>query len=316
MRFCAALFLAGALACAFASKGVAQGAWVPPERTFGTSLGYNFTWSSATVESPEVHDENDKTSSHTLLLGLEYVPIERLAIRADIPFMVTRFHGEANAFPPHGSYDDLKPHATFQDLRVGARYQVLRQPFALAPHIGASIPLANYESQGYSAPGRDLHQFHFGLSAGGTLAPWLPSLYVHARYEFSVVEDVKVTPETEAFELHRSDLSVQVGYFISRLIQVYAAIDSRITHGGFDFLDWLDGCPRRPGEPGECTYTPAVRNNHDRVADEHFTIVRGGVVISPTEDLSIDTMAGTLVRGYNTRRIRVFNVSLRHTFTL
>ena len=60
------------------------------------------------------------TTAHAFVLGVEYVPLAKLAIDATIPVMLIKYTGEEDHVPVVGAWDDGDMHATLQDFRLGA----------------------------------------------------------------------------------------------------------------------------------------------------------------------------------------------------
>jgi hypothetical protein len=284
------LFLAG--------NADAQGAWVDPAGTLSASVDYVMSPSEAIVETPDLEFEDEPIISHAVTLGAEFTLIENLAVEASLPVMFTKYAGDGESFPAHGNYDDGDYHSTLQDFRMGARYQLLREVVAFSPHIAGSIPVRDYENQGYAAAGRGLKQLHLGASVGRTLDPILPNLFVHATYEFSLVEHLDATPETEEIGQNRSDLAFLLGYFfLDGDLSVDVGANWRIAHGGVHFT-----------ELGE--HPQAVQDYHDALLREEFILVGGDVGYKITDRFSVDATARFFVRGYNTRDSNIFGLGL------
>jgi hypothetical protein len=281
-----------------AGNADAQGAWVDPAGSLSGSLDYVMGPSNAIVETPDLEFEDEPIISHTISLGAEYTPIEDLAVEASLPLVLVKYQGDGESFPPHGNYDDGDYHKTLQDFRLGARYQLLREIVAFSPHIAGSIPVRDYENQGYASAGRRLKQLHLGASVGRTLDPILPNLFVHATYEFSLVEKLDATPETEEVGQNRSDLAFLLGYFfLDGDLSLDVGANWRIAHGGIEFTEYGD-------------YAQSVQDYHDALLREEFILVGGDVGYKITDRFSVDATARFFVRGYNTRDSNIFGLGL------
>ena len=119
-----------------------------------TDLAYHYAPSTATVISPDMSVPDVPTQDHTITLSAEYVPIENLAIEAELPFLLVKYDGTMPHLPP-GAWDDHNFHATLTDFRGGIRYQLLDQPYvALSPYVAVTIPVMSYEVNGFAVGGR------------------------------------------------------------------------------------------------------------------------------------------------------------------
>lgn len=259
------------------------------------SVTYNASPATTIVETEGFTLDNTNSIHHAVVFGMEYVtPLEGLAVSAQLPFLALKYTGQVNQLlTRHGSYDDGDTHTTLTDFRADVRYappiEALESILALAVHVAGTIPVSDYETQGFVAAGRGLKQLHFGLSVGRTLDPILPRLYFHARYEYSLAERFKTDfAETGDINQDSSTFSTQIGYFILDELQVNAGFNMRISHGGFNFLDWN-------------AQRQVVRDFHDVLIRERAFLVGGGLDYEIIEGLSVNAFARFFVGGANTR---------------
>jgi hypothetical protein len=211
-----------------------------------------------------------------------------------LPLALLEYTGQkspASAHPGGGRYDDGSLHATLTDLRAGARYQLLEDPLALTPHIAVSVPVANYETVGNAVAGRHLKALHLGLAAGRVFGE---STYVHALYEFSIVEKYDRTMETAQFGQNRSDFTFTVGHkLLDQRLDLHVDVNGRVTHGGMNFSQ----------------FTMLPMNDqlyHDPILAETILLVGGGVGYQITNDLGINAGARLFVTGANTQNASVY----------
>ncbi|HWM86698.1 MAG TPA: hypothetical protein VNO33_12690 [Kofleriaceae bacterium] len=290
---------------AFSERTAGAQAWVDTPGSLAASLEYVFAPSTAIVNDPDEEFDNEDITAHTVSVGLEYTPIEDLGLDLTVPMVATKYGGEGTSFPPHGDYDDGDLHTTLQDLRLNARYQLLHEIVAFAPHIGGSIPLSDYETIGFANAGRGLKQLHVGASIGRTLDPVLPNLFVHATYEFSLVErfddtngDEAAAEMTKDIGQNRSDVSFLLGYFfLDGDLSLDVGLNWRIHHGGIDFSEL--------GAPGGPMYV-----YHDPLLNEEFMLVGGDVTYNITDRISVNGTTRFFLRGYNTRDANLFGLGL------
>jgi hypothetical protein len=237
------------------------------------------------------------TTSHQLTLGAEYVPIDKLAVDLSLPLLFIKYTGDPGFLHPGGgSYDDGDTHTTLTDLRASARYQVLAEPVALSPHLGVSIPVADYETVGNAVAGRHLKALHLGLGVGTI---FLDTAYAHALYEFSLVEKYDRTAVTEQYGQNRSDFGITLGYkLLEQRLDLHVDANGRITHGGVDFseVNFASG--------------DDVALYHDPILKESIYLVGAGASYQLTNSLGVSLAAGFFVAGANTQNANVFALGL------
>ncbi|MBA3397304.1 MAG: hypothetical protein H0T89_32055 [Deltaproteobacteria bacterium] len=277
-------------------------AWIDSAGALTVGLDYSYTPSTEVVQTPDLSFEDDQPIvAHTIALSAEYVPIENLAITAQLPLLMVKYdRTPVMSFPAHGRYDDGDLHTTFTDLRLTARYNLLREPYVLfTPHLGFSIPVADYETVGFATAGRGLKQLHVGASVARTLNPWVPELYVHGGFEFTFGERYDKTPITEVFGQNRSDTSLQFGYFLLEgKLNLNLGGNLRLAHGnGVNFTD-LNELPED------------VFTYHDPLLREQFLLIGGGAGYSITDTIQVSLQARFFTWGYNTRNAHMFGLGL------
>lgn len=290
----AALFIMAGVSERSAS---AQGAWVDAPGSLSSSFNYTFSNSPNLIANPDTTYEDENVSAHIFVVGLEYTPIENLAVDVALPLMMTKYGGDGMPGRRHGDYDDGDFHTTFTDLRANARYQVLQDIVAFSPHLGFTLPVADYETQGFAAAGRHLKALHLGGSVGKLFDPFAPNLFFQATYEFTLAEkfDQTITESeadvTKEIGQNRSDLNLVLGYFfLEGDLRINAGFNWRVTHGGVNFTDFADY---------DDYETDPRFLYHDALLNEEFMLVGGDVGYNITERLSVDVTSRYFVRGYN-----------------
>ena len=269
-------------------------AWLPDEKTLGLSFVHN------DVENNEHYlpngDEIDVGHTRVLsdALSLGYSPSDRWLISASIPYVRARYHG---AHPhPYTNIDDGTYRGTFTDLRAELHYQALEKPFAFAPYVAVVTPVHSYRTLGHAAPGRHLNEQWIGFFTGKSLDDWLPRTYVQARYNFAFVE--KVIGVTH----NRSNLDVELGYFLTPQWSVRGLASWQHTHGGIQV----------PVPLSSPYYT-----NHDRLAAERFVEAGGGVAWSFFENSGVFLLYKTALSGANGHRLsNGFIIGFAQAFSL
>jgi hypothetical protein len=284
------------LACLTPGVAAAQ-AWVDDKGSLDLSFDYNLGISSKVVAGDEDFPDGG-TTSHQLQLGADYVIISKLAASIQIPFLMLKYTGDKTLYthPGGGKYDDGDLHSTLTDLRFGARSPVLEEPFALAPLIGVSIPMADYETVGNSVAGRHLEALHLGASAGYIIGE---SSYVHLTYEFSLVEKYDRTDATAEYGQNRSDLVLTLGTkLLDQKLDLNIGANARLTHGGIAFDDFAS--------------LPAdAQMYHDPILDEDIYLVGAGVGYQLSDSIGVTLGARLFVAGSNTQNASVIGAGVQ-----
>lgn len=280
---------------------IAQQAWVGEPGSLSVSLDYSYSRSDKVLEDvgEEVTDV-DPIFSHIGALGIEYTPIEKLALMATIPVVAASYDYDPaqTSLPPHGRYDDGKTHVAAQDFRLDVRYMVLDDVVTLSPHVSVSVPMSNYETVGYASAGRGLKMLVFGAALGKYFTSGVPDLYIHGRYEFRWVERYETSfPETSEYSQNRSFMDVLLGYYILDELEVNLAASMQHAHGGFEFANY--------GEEPE-----AAQFFHDPLLAEGFLHAGGGVSYQVLEKLRVSAFVRFFIRGENTRNSDVYGVGV------
>ncbi len=287
-------------------RSAAAQAWVSYKQSLSAAVDYSYAPSDRIIDDFSTRDEvlnRDPISNHSIVLSAEYVPIDNLGLSVSIPFVITHYDldggGDRQGFlaRPHGRYDDGDYHGVLQDFKFQARYMVLEEPLAISPHIGVSIPMTDYETQGFASAGRGLMQLHLGASLGKFFTSGVPGLYLHGSYEFRLVERYETGfSQTEDFSQNRSDIKMQVGYYILDNLEAHLAGDLQLAHGGFQFRDWMTGSNEQL----------PTQFFHDALIAEEFFHLGGGLSYGITESVSVNAFVRIWLWGQNTRDAHAF----------
>lgn len=211
---------------------------VDDKGTLSASLTHNFAFADSIAEKPQ-NSPNVFVHAQTTTLGVEYVLIDKLAVGASLPLVGTLYNKTKSgaAFDPHGPYDDGNYHFTLQDLKADVRYMVLPNPHALAFNVGLTVPVADYPVQGSAASGRHLVQGRFGVAT--TISPgFLPRSFINAGYELTLSQKFNHSADTSKFGQSRSDLTAQLGYFVTEKLPVFLATVLHVQHDGVEFVNF------------------------------------------------------------------------------
>ncbi|MEO8585479.1 MAG: hypothetical protein ABI584_04915 [Acidobacteriota bacterium] len=212
-------------------------AWVSSQGEGYVGLGYLYAWADLHLNAEGTPQDLGSMLSGSLNLSGGYTPIEHLGISGGVTYVWTRYdrHGKSLAvLPNHGPHDDEHWHGSLQDARLEVRYNVLEEPLLVTPLAGIVVPTREYETAGHAATGRGFVEAPVGLYVGRLLDPLLDGAWVQARYAYSFVENIKDNDTGEVLNLNRSNLDVEVGYYVSPSLSVRGFGAFQWTYGGLD----------------------------------------------------------------------------------
>ena len=264
-------------------------AWLPPKGEAWLSFGYGNLYHTKHylgLADPDGTTELDAGHSRVQSIGLQlgYGITDRLAMSVALPFIFGKYEG---AFPHRingviAQDDDGHYHGTFQDYRINLAYQLFNGPIAVTPFATAIIPSHTYPYFSHAAPGRDLHEYQLGFSAGGRLDRILAGSYAEITYAYAFVEEVKGID----LNLDRSNLGLVVGYFLTPSLAVRVLGSGYYTHGGLVF--------RTPGN-----LPPELFPYHDQIGKTSGVSLGAGVsyVLSGSTEVSVSYLRSVYGRG-------------------
>ena len=115
--------------------------------------------------------------------------------------------------------DDGTPHSAFQDVRFAARFNVLDGPVTITPFVGTSVPSHSYEYFAHAAYGPRVRELEVGAYVGRIVPVGPRRAFVQARYGYGFLDEIV------GIERSRSSLDVEVGYFFSPRVRMFAVWD-------------------------------------------------------------------------------------------
>jgi len=215
--------------------------------------------------------DRGRIQSETVLLDVTYGLTDKVAVSFGIPWVASRYDG-VNPHPLANltgvqPLDDGAYHNTFQDFRFDVRYNVVKaKGLAVTPFIGSIVPSHDYTTFAHAAPGRDLNELQIGVTVAKLLDSVVPGLLVQGSYSYGVVQQVLDIAH------NRSNMSLEVGYFLTPKIRLLALSSGELTHGGID--------------------APPITNailfpEHDRITRDQFLNIGGGAAYSLNEKVDI-----------------------------
>ena len=281
-RLVAAAGIVVSVAGAFPSPAAAQ-AFLPAKGDAYVSILFTNMYSNRHYLPVEQVDLGE-IDSNTLLFDVTYGLSDRMAISIGLPLVVSRYQGTRPHQPGNPDrLDDGDWHPTLQDVRVNFRYNAVRRGgFAVTPFVGTATPSHSYAHWAHAAPGTNLNQLNAGVSVASLLDKVTPGLFVQGRYSFSVAEHVaSVTPT-------RSNLDLELGYFVTSDFRVFGLTAGQMSHSGIDVTLNL----------AQIASAQTIQN-HDRVSRDDFLHVGGGASFTLTDRLDLFGAFLTQVAGRN-----------------
>lgn len=204
-------------------------AWLPPKGEAILTLGWSYNWAPYHLDYLGNISSPGDMLFHIVISDLTYGVTDRFAVGANLPFVVSKYGGNTPHAPRPGAqpYDDGTWNRTFTDFRTEVRFRATNGPLAVTPMAAVVVPSHLYEYIGHSAPGRKLREGQFGVNVGRTLDPILSRAYFQARYVYVVTQKVA------GIRPNRSELSADLGYFVTNSFTASAFGGYTRTHNGW-----------------------------------------------------------------------------------
>jgi len=270
-----------------ASSALAQ-AWLAPkgEASFGAAYQNIYTRDHLFSEGEEY--DGGRIRMNMAVFGLTYSFTDRLAAGASVPYVSARYDGRS----PHAtSVDNGSYHSGFTDLRLDLRYNLWREPAVITPFVSAIIPTRDYPTFAHAALSSGLEQYLVGVSVGRRLDPILEAGFAQLRYSYAFAEEVLGVSHD------RSNVDLEIGYFLSPSLGVSAIASYQRTHGGIELP--LPGTP----EAAAFRQTPYYVH-HDQLAQSNFLNVGGIVSYALTGTVDVFASYQTMVWGRSVHAIQ------------
>lgn len=217
----------------------------------------------------------------SLFVDATYGLTDKVAISIGIPWSAAKYTG---AFP-HPLVDSSGPnpvlyganplddgayHGTFSDFRFDVRYNVTKKGMVLTPFVGSIVPSHDYPYFAHAAPGRDLHELQVGLLGAKLLDAVVPGLFVQARYAYGFTEKVLDISH------NRSNLDLELGYFLTPKLRLLGLSAAQLTHGGLDLT-----------LTSRVDLGPLLFSHHDQIDRVNYLSLGGGVAYTLTEKIDV-----------------------------
>lgn len=236
---------------------------------------------------PTVRLDRGHISGKTLLVDFTFGITDQLAVSVSLPWVASKYNGSR---PHQLPIDDGSYHSTFQDLRFDIRYNISRKGLVVTPFVGTILPSHGYEYFAHSAVGRNVRELQVGANWASLLDPMLPGLFLQGRYSYGFAERI--------FDIshNRSNLDLEVGYFVKPEFRVFALGSGQLTHGGVD----LNG-------NSLLTLGPILYPHHDRIARDNILNVGAGAAYDLTDSFGV---YGSVIRTVAGRNVHALQYGL------
>ena len=281
------LLIAAATAFLVASGARAQ-AWLAPkgEASFGAAYQNIYTRDHLFYDGEEF--DGGRIRMNMVVFGLTYSFTDRLAAAASIPYVSARYDGRA---PHTAAVDNGDYHSGFTDLRLDLRYNLLREPAVVTPFVAAIIPTRDYQTFAHAAASQGLEQYLVGVTIGRRLDPLLEAGFAQLRYSYAFAEEVL------GISHDRSNVDLEIGYFLTPSLGISAVGIYQKTHGGFDLPI--------PGTPESAAFraTPYAVH-HDQLARSDYLNLGGVVSYALTGTVDVYASYQSTVWGKNIHAIQ------------
>lgn len=256
------------------STAVQAQAWTPAQGEGTVSVQFQDAFVKY-HQLPTVRLDRGHIRGETLALDFTYGITDKLAIRASLPYVASKYDGTrphllAPNFSQPNPVDDGTYHPTFQDFRFNVHYNISRRGLVVTPFIATIIPSHGYEQFAHSAVGRNVRELQLGAYWATLLDPVFPGLFVQGRYSYGFAEHILDISH------NRSNLDIEPGYFVTPDVRVFALAAGQLTHGGVDLYgDSL------------ATLGPVLYPHHDQIARDNFLNLGGGAACTLTPSVDI-----------------------------
>lgn len=294
--------LASALGLVVSGARSAQAqAWLPPKGELSVSIGLASSFANQHLD--------DHGNRLTLPSGagwgsmrwndadsdLGYGITDRLAVRVGLPFVVSRYQGQAG-HPPlvgHRNEDDGRWYGTFGDFQAEVRFKATQGSLVVTPLLAFSAPSHSYEYYAHATAGVGLAKGVVGMNVGRLLDPLLPNAYMQARYTFTVPEKVL------GISHNQSNVYFDGGYFVTSALTVSVISEWQKAHGGWRTVDVPP-----PTDPNFLYHDQLLRSNHLRLG--------GAVSYALTGSLEIGLSGYGTVYGHSDMNVAGFTLSMTY----
>lgn len=248
-----------------------------------TSITFAYQRANVTKHFDLYGEESSRgrIKSNAVVLAVDHAFSDRLQMSMSLPYVSSSYHG---AFPHPSSLDNGAVHSTYQDLRADLRYHMVVAQARVTPFIGYIMPTHSYQTLGHASAGHNLHEQVGGINIERSIEELVPGAYVQGRYAYTVAEKVL------GISHNRSNLDLNVGYFVLPSLSVRATWSAQKTYGGLDIN------PKIP-------LTGERYQQHDRVSRVNFVAVGAGASYALNDSVDLFMGAQKMLSGRNGHKL-------------
>jgi hypothetical protein len=272
-------------------------AFVPPKGEGTVAVTYQNYYVTGHFDPRGRKNKNGATHTNAVGMELDYALTDTIGLTVSLPFIASKYTGAASyfvgpfeTFP--GPLDDGSYHAAFQDVRIETRRMFVAGPVRITPFVGASFPTHDYETVGEAVPGRRRRELQLGASAGASLDPVLPGVFVHARYAYATAQRIQGFPAT------RSTIDLEGGRAVTSRVGLRGLASWQIRHQG----------PKPPDLQEDW-------ENHDRFIVSSYVNLGGGASISLPRSTELYALWIATIAGHDGAHVsRALSVGVSWSF--
>jgi hypothetical protein len=226
--------------------------------------------------------EGGRIRGDIVALAVDYAFTDRLAMNVSIPYVVTSYHGTN---PHRGSVvDDGRSHGSYQDYRADLRYHFVMGQSRVTPFVGYTLPSHDYHFLGHAGTGHGLKEQSAGVDIERNIETFVPGAFVQGRYAFSLAEKVLGVSH------NRSNLDVNVGYFVLPSLAVRGLWSVQKTYGGLELI---------VGKPPTGEYFI----HHDQITRTDYVSVGVGASYALKDTVSLFFAGQKMLHGRNGHKL-------------
>ena len=278
---------------ASATPAFAQ-AWTPPKGEGTVALQFQDAFIKY-HQLPTVRVDRGHIRGETMLVDFTYGITDKTAVSVGLPYVASKYTG----LRPHPTViDDGAYHSTFQDFRFDFRYNVWRKRLVLTPFAGTILPSHGYQYFAHSAAGRHIRELQVGVNWASLLDPVVPGLFVQGRYSYGLAERILDISH------NRSNLDLEVGYFVKPELRVFALGAGQLTHGGVDL-----------SLNSPVTLGPVLYSHHDQIGRDNALTLGAGTAYDFSPSVGVYGSVMHAVAGRNVHALQ-YAVTAGMTWTL
>jgi len=271
-----------------ASTSVRAQAWTPAQGEGTVSVQFQDAFIKY-HQLPTVRLDRGHIRGETLMVDFTYGITDRVAVSVSLPWVASKYNGDR---PHQTAIDNGSYNSAFQDFRFDVRYNLSRKGLVFTPFVGTILPTHGYEYFAHSAVGRNVRELQVGANWATLLDPVLPGLFLQGRYSYGFAERILDISH------NRSNLDLEVGYFVKPEFRVFAVGAGQLTHGGVDLYG-----------NSLLTLGPILYRHHDQIARDNILNVGAGAAYDLTESFGVYGSVMHTVAGRNIH-------ALQHSLTL